>query len=369
MTRLSIAASMLCLAIASGCPDGYAGSTVPGGDTDAAPTSDTSDQTADSAETGLSDSGRIDTAHPDDASTPDGSHTVIRHDWEMSVGSVSREVRVVRPDDLPDRPTVWVFLHSCLQTGSEFANSIGAESLVRQRGVIALFPTQDRIVNPQGCWRWYSQSQRQPQDSEPAFVAGLVDAAATRLDVNPGASYLAGLSAGGGLASLTAGCQPDTFDGVMIHSGLEFAAADAAFEAPGVMTSPTQARDPADAGRLAYECGSAGDSDIPILIVHGRDDRTVDPGHAERTARQFLHTRDLRDDGQNNDSKSWTSSDTTNTTMSGRQVTVRTFEDTPLKMLLISDTGHAYAGASGDYGDPDAPDATAEAWQFFLSGR
>lgn len=377
MNKLAVMLSLVCLALAAGCPDGYAGSPVDtsesdGGLNDVHNVSDT---------TTRGDGSDTRPTPPDDASadgrqidssgtqTPDGGVSVIRRDWEASVGSVSRDVHVVRPETLTSAPTVWVFLHGCLQTGSDFAASMDAESLVRKRGVIALFPTQDRGINPQGCWRWYSQSERRATDAEPAFVAGLVDIVANRLDVTVGEAYLTGFSAGGGLASLVAGCAPNTFDGVVIHSGLEFAAADSAFEAPAVMTDPTQARDPDDAGRLAFECGSAGTKDPPLLIIHGRDDSTVNAGHAERTARQWLQTRDLRDDGRDNDSVNWIYSESTDTTIAGREVTQRTFDDTPLKMMLIGGMDHAYAGGSGTNGDPGAPDATDRAWQFFTSPR
>lgn len=359
-------------ALIAGCTDGYVGGESnpltdastdadPIDASDAASDADTNDTAGEDARGDVSDA----TDTTADSRAPDVERSVSSNSWEVTVDDVTRDVYAVVPDPIPDRPTAWVFLHGCTQDGEDLAESIAAEQLARDSGVVALFPSQELTINPQGCWRWYSENERQPTDSEVAFMAETVDAAADRLEFDPGRRYLTGFSAGGGLAANTAGCRPAAFDGIVVHSGTEFAAADSALSAATVLTSPSQARDPDDAGQLAFECGDPGTTDVPMLIIHGLDDTTVDPDHAERTARQVLQTRDLRDNGTDDDSISWTDADSTDRQLSGRNVTIRNFDGTPLRLMTIEGLDHAYSGATGLYGDPDAPNATDYSRQFF----
>jgi len=351
-------------ALVAGCTDGYVGgqsNPLTDASTDAAADAEPNDTGGNDATGEVSDA----TDTTADSRTPDVNRSVRSESWEVTVDDVTRDVYAVFPDPIPDAPTAWVFLHGCTQDGEDLADSIAAEQLAKDSGIVTLFPSQELAINPQGCWRWYSENERQPTDSEVAFVAETVDAAADRLGFDPGRRYLTGFSAGGGLAANTAGCRPAAFDGIVVHSGTEFAAVDSALSAATVLTSPSQARDPDDAGQLAVECGDPGTTDVPMLVIHGLDDTTVAPDHAERTARQVLQTRDLRDNGMDDDSLSWTDADSTDRQLSGREVIIRNFAGTPLRLMTIEGLDHAYSGATGIYGDPGAPNATDYSRQFF----
>ena len=48
-----------------------------------------------------------------------------------------------------------VMLHGCRQTGSDLAAISRMNRIATRKRFLVLYPEQERMANPQGCWNWY----------------------------------------------------------------------------------------------------------------------------------------------------------------------------------------------------------------------
>lgn len=130
------------------------------------------------------------------------------------------------PEQLPDgpRPLV-VLLHGGTQDGASFADATGFDALADEHGFIALYPEQVTGANPMRYWNWFNRSDQQRGSGEPAILAGLVEEIAALHDIDRSKVFVAGFSAGAGMASVLGATYPDVFAGIGVHSGLAHGAA------------------------------------------------------------------------------------------------------------------------------------------------
>jgi poly(3-hydroxybutyrate) depolymerase len=93
--------------------------------------------------------------------------------------------------------------------------------------------------------------------------------------------YLAGLSAGGALAATLALRRPGLFAAAAFHSAVPAGAASDAHDAQRVMAEgPRDDRTDLVGGETRGR--------MPVLVIHGSEDRTVAPVNATYLVRQFL---------------------------------------------------------------------------------
>ncbi len=178
--------------------------------------------------------------------------------------------RLFVPEPVTDRPRpVIVMLHGCEQDAADFARGTDMNALARRRGAIVVYPEQLRKVNRMGCWNWFAPANQQRQTGEAAMIAALALRVAARHQGDRSRIYVAGLSAGGAMAALTADLHPDVFAAAGVHSGLP----------------PHAARDLGAAVR-AMRRGAAPHAQprpVPTIVFHGSADHTVWPVNADVT--------------------------------------------------------------------------------------
>lgn len=255
----------------------------------------------------------------------------------------TRPYRLHVPDQLPDgpRPLV-VLLHGGTQDGASFADATGFDALADEHGFIALYPEQVTGANPMRYWNWFNRSDQQRGSGEPAILAGLVEEIAALHDIDRSKVFVAGFSAGAGMASVLGATYPDVFAGIGVHSGLAHGAA-------GDMVSAFAAMRQAPANVPAVDA-------LPAIVIHGDADPTVSVSNATSVFDQFAPKaagrRTLRE------------------TVNGRQVE-RTIAESEGRVvaesIVIHGAGHTWSGgrAGGSYADPSGPDAAAEMVRFF----
>ena len=110
-----------------------------------------------------------------------------------------------------------VMLHGCQQSVDEFAQGTRMNLLADKHGFAVLYPEQSLRAHAHGCWHWYEDTDRAGR-GEVNAVASLVDALVDEHGFDASRVYVAGLSAGAGLASLLALHHPDRFAAVALHS-------------------------------------------------------------------------------------------------------------------------------------------------------
>jgi poly(hydroxyalkanoate) depolymerase family esterase len=238
-----------------------------------------------------------------------------------------------------------VMLHGCNQDANDFATGTRMNRLARQRDMLVLYPEQSRKANPQGCWNWFKPNHQQRGSGEPALISSLVKSIAAKHLVDNARIYVAGMSAGGAMADILGRCYPDVFAAVGVHSGLPSGAATDAISAISVMR------------RGPVEPRHATPTVLPMIVLHGDDDRTVN----------IRNGLALVDEARR---------DTPPTITDDRKaVTRRVYEPSemsaPIEFWTLHGKGHAWAGGAsgGSFTDnAGAIDASAVMLDFF-AGR
>jgi len=115
---------------------------------------------------------------------------------------------------------------------------------------------------------------------------------------------------------------------------------------------------------------------VPTMIFHGTSDFVVVPKNADQLRTQWVTTNDLAaNDGTQQGTVSTRPTSTTSGQVSGGRAFTRelyvnsTDGRTAVERYLVTGMGHAWSGgsSSGSYTDPQGPDESALAWEFFAA--
>jgi poly(hydroxyalkanoate) depolymerase family esterase len=188
---------------------------------------------------------------------------------------------------------------------------------------IVLYPEQPASANPQRCWNWFLPDNVTRDKGETALLAGMIDSAARAYGVRR--VSLVGMSAGAAMAANLAVAYPGRYAALALHSGIPAFAAKDVMGAIGAMRQGASDGDALGAAALAAMGSHA--RPIPVIALHGSDDKVVSPSNLDATVRQ------------------WT------VVNSGRA---------SVEKVVFDGVGHAWSGGSpdGTFTAPTGPDAT-----------
>ena len=256
-----------------------------------------------------------------------------------------------------------VMLHGCQQSMNSFAEGTRMNLLADRHGFAVVYPEQSERAHPHRCWHWYD-AREAAGGGEAAAVVSLVDTLVEEQGFDRSRVYLAGLSAGAGLAMLLAVRAPGRFAAVALHSGPAFGEARSAVSALDVMRRGVH-HDPV--ALVDSQLGAHEHPGMPAIVVQGDADAVVAPMNAEQLAVQMLRLNGLAD------------------ARGVRQgvVSHEAFKDgyreqdyelggaSVVRLCRVADLDHAWSG--GDDAVPfhssTGPDASALIWDFFESHR
>ncbi|WP_312436876.1 PHB depolymerase family esterase [Achromobacter sp.] len=263
----------------------------------------------------------------------------------------------------PEGMPLVVMLHGCRQTSAAFARGSRMNQWADAGGFMVLYPQQSLARQVQRCWRWF-----QPDDNhggaEADLIAELIRSEVARHGLDPERVYVAGLSAGAGMAALVALRHPRLIAAVAMHSGP--VVGDAHNAGNGLSTMRRGSIKP-----LAPLLESVSDPAVfqlgmPALILHGQLDPAVAPRNARQLFEQFraLNATDPhalpveRVLGLG-------------TEKAYRRVDVLRGRKTVLRLCEITRLEHAWSGGDPSirYHARSGPDASALVWRFFQGQR
>ncbi|MEO5862048.1 MAG: PHB depolymerase family esterase [Burkholderiales bacterium] len=256
-----------------------------------------------------------------------------------------------------ERLPLMVMLHGCKQNSESFAAGTRINLFADRARFCVLYPEQTGLANPYHCWNWFDPSNNEG-NGEVAIIAAMAREVAKEHNVDASRIYVAGLSAGGALASALASCHADVFAACAVHSGLMFQAANFPAAARSAMQNGSE-RDPEKAGERAYKISGDKVGAMPVLVIHGDADETVHPVNAQQIIAQFLamnrhgsQTYGLLD--------TLTARTTEKTNGSGYRYEIRDYgpEVAPLlRHVTVKGMGHAWSGGNPSYpfNDPRGP--------------
>lgn len=264
-----------------------------------------------------------------------------------------------------------VMLHGCQQTVHEMAMGSRMNRLADDKGFAVLYPQQTKRVQALRCWRWF-QPDAAHGFAEADAIADLVRTVVKRYKLDAGRIYVAGLSAGAGMAGLVVLRHPQLFAAVAMHSGAVLGEAHTPGGGMRVMRRGTL-QDPASLvdPLIDNRNGFAG---MPALILHGLRDHLVAPRNARQLAQQFVHVNWAVPIGNGGlpvhplgkavvmaagTHREYQREDF----LMGRKVMVR--------LCLIKAIGHGWSGGDDKlkFNAREGPKASLLIWQFFVNHR
>ncbi|MBM2766423.1 extracellular catalytic domain type 1 short-chain-length polyhydroxyalkanoate depolymerase [Burkholderia anthina] len=265
----------------------------------------------------------------------------------------------VAPATTVGMPVV-VMLHGCKQTAESFAAGTRICRIAERAGFAVLFPEQAKTAHSHRCWNWHGDAAH----SEAPAIASLIDAVVRERGFDRDRVYLAGMSAGAGLAARLAIECPALFAAVGLHSGPAIAPPLSTMAAMSLMRrglrdDPVQVVDTCVDVR-AYP-------GMPALVMHGGLDTVVAEQNAMQLGAAFARLNRLVDEhGELRVGEQHTYADDgaeyTDYLRGGRVV---------VRVCIVRRLAHAWSG-----GDPreafhsaTGPDATAMFWNFFRRRR
>jgi poly(hydroxyalkanoate) depolymerase family esterase len=258
-----------------------------------------------------------------------------------------------------DMPVV-VMLHGCKQTAESFAAGTRICRIAERAGFAVLFPEQAKTAHSHRCWNWHGDASQ----SEGPAVASLIDAIVRERGFDRDRIYLAGMSAGAGLAAQLAVAYPDLFAAVGLHSGPAIAPPLSTMAAMSVMRRGLR-DDPIHVVDACVDVRAY--PGMPALVVHGGLDTVVDERNAQQLGIAFARINRLVDEhGELRVGEQHTyvqdDADYTDYLRGGRLI---------VRVCVVRRLAHAWSG-----GDPreafhsaTGPDATAMFWNFFRRRR
>ena len=243
-----------------------------------------------------------------------------------------------------------VMLHGCTQDPDDFARGTQMNLLAEEMGCLVVYPAQSQQANSSRCWNWFSAVDQTRGQGEPSIIAGITETIMQTHAVERSQVYVAGLSAGGAMATIMGTLYPELYAAVGVHSGLPFASAH---DLPSALA----------AMKGKFRPGKGKGKSIPIIVFHGDKDTTVHPVNGDELIKQGKHhtaKATVVEPGRVPDGHAYTR-------------TVHQGDDgiAHAEQWLIHGAGHAWSGGSvhGSYTDGKGPDASREMMRFFQTQR
>lgn len=254
------------------------------------------------------------------------------------------------------RAPLLLMLHGCTQSADDFALGTRMNLLAGERGYVVAYPQQSSARNPNRCWNWFRGSDQERGHGEPATLAALTRHLVARHGLDEGRVYVAGLSAGGAMASVLASTHPDVYAAIGVHSGLPIGLASDVPSAFAAMRT----------GKAGGRGRTAGDArrPVPAIVFHGDGDTTVHPRNGAGVVSQSLGG------GAGTDAAGFDVTVERGVAPGGRHYT-RTLHVRDGRVgaehWVTHGAAHAWSGGdpSGSYTDPAGPDASAHMLRFF----
>jgi poly(hydroxyalkanoate) depolymerase family esterase len=262
-----------------------------------------------------------------------------------------------------------VMLHGCQQSATDFAASTRMNALAARKGFAVLYPQQSAASDAHRCWHWYKRSTQEGL-GDVRLIADMILQVQLKHGLDSSRTYVAGLSAGAGLASILALRYPAMVAAVGLHSAPVFGTTDSPMSAYSAMQHGSAASH-RDSVR-AFGRAEPAFPGMPAILVHGARDSVVRRINMTQLTEQFsilnagVITREeavvrnwpARSSGRHPrhayESRTW---------YAGRKPQLVACE--------IEQLGHAWSGGDGsvEFSAPEGPDATLMMWTFFARHR
>ena len=263
----------------------------------------------------------------------------------------TRRFKLYRPADLKfgERLPLLVMLHGCGQDADSFAALTRMNRIADAERFVVLYPEQQRLANPQGCWNWFDTTHGRAH-GEAALILQAIDQACLLHAADRQRVAIAGLSAGASMAALLAARHPGRFKAVVMHSGVP----------PGTAHSPLSALRAMHGRRATKPLGvvPAAQDWPPLLVIHGAADAVVAPRNGQAAALAWAEAAGAHAGAARRVQRG-----------QRHPMAVTDFKHrgrTAATLVEVAGLAHAWSGGAArqPYSDPRGPDASRLVWAF-----
>lgn len=284
---------------------------------------------------------------------PDGAQFLER---SFTAAAGTRPYKIYIPASASTRPHgLIVMLHGCTQNPDDFALGTNMNTVAERHGLIIAYPQQTQASNNLSCWNWFNPADQRHGAGEPSIIAGIAQEITAEFAICRSGSFVAGLSAGGAMASVMGELYPDVFAAVGIHSGLAYKSASDVMSAFAAMRG-----EPGPA--LTPRAATGTTPLVRTIVFHGSADRTVHPSNAKSIVAAATGQA-----GPGHETRIIQCS--VNGRTCERTITDGADGKPIVESWIVSGAGHAWCGGrtTGSYTDALGPDASSEMTRFFLA--
>ena len=186
----------------------------------------------------------------------------------------------------PEKPSqsLVVLLHGCAQNALVLAEQTGLLEAAKIKGFYLLMPQQSKTNNVQLCFNWFSKTDQAGEQGEAASIMAMIESVTQ--EYNIANTYLAGLSAGGAMASGLAAENPDKFHSLAIIAGVAYPCADDLVKAISCMKNGMG--EPVSKSAKKLLASHTEKTVWPNLtVITGAKDTIVNPKNSEHLAEQW----------------------------------------------------------------------------------
>ena len=193
------------------------------------------------------------------------------------------------PPRLPAGRPLVVVLHGCGQGAARFAADAGWLDLARQHRLALLLPEQTSANNRGLCFSWYRPEDVRRGGGEAMSIRQMLRLAAKRYRSDPRRVFIAGFSAGGGMAAAMLAAYPAVFAAGGVVAGMPVGSARTQMQALLRMRrgNPLRLRQYLAANVRAAAPPRATRAWPRLSIWQGARDHTVNPVNGEALAAQW----------------------------------------------------------------------------------
>ena len=264
-----------------------------------------------------------------------------------------------------------VMLHGCQQTAAEFAAATRMNELAERKGFAVLYPQQSSAADHHRCWHWYKRPTQQGQ-GDVELIAAMVRQIQAKTGLDTTRTYVAGLSAGAGLAALLALHHPDLIAAVGLHSAPVFGTADSAMSGYGAMQQGSTSHGDAANLLLAADPRLALKAGLPVMLIHGERDSVVRRVNLHQLEQQFRIINAGAITQQHPVRKSYPGRSTGRSPRHAYTTVIYPAGRKPQVVSCeISGLGHAWSGGDSKlpFTAQEGPNASLMFWEFFARHR
>ena len=258
-----------------------------------------------------------------------------------------------------DMPLV-VMLHGCTQNANAFAEGTQMNRLAQQEGFVVLYPQQRISYNIGKCWRWYNLDESQGL-AEAHTIMKLIQSTISMYELDPNKVFIAGMSAGAGMASLIAATYPNEIQAIGLHSGPALAIAKDMKSGVSLLKNGFDDSDQKSIANLE-KFTQQKPHKTPTIIIQGVEDDVVHISNLEALTKQFLYLNSLEISAKGSVAQHLVGTD-----KEYSQTEYKHEQKTIVEVLKVKHLGHAWSGGDEQYPfhSEKGPQASRIFWDFF----